>query len=93
MSTIKKNGKLHSTTVNYIPNYILHPKLFECMFCTLNYDPWYTLHPNIKFFINFDEKIWFHLKRPTCPSSQCFKNKKKIIFYHPKLYFLLYFAS
>ena len=34
--------KLHFTILNYTSDYTLHPKLFECMFCTINYDHCYT---------------------------------------------------
>ena len=30
----KYKKKLHFTTQNYIFDYILHPKIFECIFCT-----------------------------------------------------------
>ena len=53
----KEEEKLHFTTLNYTPNYILHHKLFECRFCTINYDIWYTLHLDIKFVVNLDGKI------------------------------------
>ena len=36
--------KLHFTTLDYTPNYTLHPKLFGCTFCTLIYHICYTLH-------------------------------------------------
>ena len=42
----KFKGKLHFTTLNYTPDYTLHPKLFEWTFCILNYDICYTFHPN-----------------------------------------------
>ena len=42
-------GKLHFTTQNYILDYALHQKLFECKFCTINYDIYYTLHIDINF--------------------------------------------
>ena len=48
--------KLHFTSLNYIPKYTLHYKLFECTFYNINYNSCYTLHVNIKFFVNLDEK-------------------------------------
>ena len=42
--------------------YTLHPKLFECMFCTLNYDICYTLHSYVKFSINLDENLKFRIQ-------------------------------
>ena len=56
--------KLHFTTLNYILDYSLHHKLFDCMFCTSNYDHYYNLHPDVKFAINLDEKVCHHLKDP-----------------------------
>ena len=47
-------GELHFTILNYMLDYILYRKLFECKFCTLNYDFSYTLHPNVKFAVNLD---------------------------------------
>ena len=73
----KKKEKLHFTILNYTSNYILHSKQFKCKFCTLNNDPCYTLHPDIKFVVNLNRKIWHHVKRLNCPSSQFFKNKDK----------------
>ena len=34
----KYKEKLYFTTLNYTQYYILHPKLFKCMFCALNYE-------------------------------------------------------
>ena len=79
-------GKLHFITLNYISFYTLDPKLFECIFCTLNYDHCYILHIVIKFSVNLDEKIWHHVKRLNCTSSQSIKNKEEITLYNPKLY-------
>ena len=73
---ILKNGrKLHFTTLNYISDYTLHSKLFECTFCTINYDHCHILHPDVKFSVNFDEKVWHYVKRSNCSSSQSLKNK------------------
>ena len=47
-------GELHFTILNYTLDYILHPKLFKCTFCTLNYDFCYTLHLDDKFSVNLD---------------------------------------
>ena len=47
-------GKLHFITLNYILNYILHPKLFKCTVCTINYDHYYTLHHNVSFTVKLD---------------------------------------
>ena len=47
-------GKLHFTTLNYTPDYTLHPKLFECTLCTLNYYTNDTLHPDISFTVMLD---------------------------------------
>jgi len=49
--------ELHFITLNYILDYILFYKLFECTFYTLNYDYCYILHPNIKFAIKLNGKI------------------------------------
>ena len=49
--------KLYFTIIKYTFNYILHLKIFKCMFYTLNYDYCYTLHPDIKFTVNLDGKI------------------------------------
>ena len=57
-----KKKKLHFITLNYISNYTLHHKLFECMFCTLNYNSCYTLHPAIKFAVNVDENSKFRMQ-------------------------------
>ena len=57
------------TTLNYTPSYILHPKIFECTFCTLNYDYCYILHPNVKFAVNLDKKAWHHVKKTQLLSS------------------------
>ena len=48
-------GKLHFITLNYILNYTLHPKLFECTLCILNYDLCYILHPNVSFTVKLDK--------------------------------------
>ena len=58
--------KLHFTSLNYIPKYILHYKPFECTFYNINYDSCYTLHVNIKFFVNLDEKICHYMKKLNC---------------------------
>ena len=47
---------MHFTTLNYTPNFTLHPKLFKCTFCILNYDHCYTLHHNVKFAVMLDGK-------------------------------------
>ena len=44
----------YTTILNYTPNYTLHPKLFECTFCTINYNPYYTLHYNVNFRVKLD---------------------------------------
>ena len=73
---ILKNGrKLHFTALNYISDYTLHSKLFKCTFCTINYDHCHILHPDVKFSVNFDEKVWHYVKRSNCSSSQSLKNK------------------
>ena len=51
--------KLHFIALKYILNYTLHPKLFECMFCTLNYNYCYTLYLDVKFAVNLDGNIMF----------------------------------
>ena len=38
----KKLEKLYFTTLNYTPDYTLHPQLLECMFCTLKLE--FLLH-------------------------------------------------
>ena len=53
----QKNGELHFITLNYISDYTLHHKLFECTFSILNYEPYYTLHPDVKFAVNLDGKV------------------------------------
>ena len=59
-------GKLHFTTLNYAQDYtllpytmhkIIHPKLFECTFCTLNYHIYHTLHPGVTFVVIFNEML------------------------------------
>ena len=88
------NNKPNSNTLvstSIAPNgawifYTLHPKFFECTFCTIKYDTCYTLHPDIKFAVYLDRKVWHHMKWPNCSSSQSIKNKEEITFYHLKLY-------
>ena len=58
----------------------------------LNYDPCYTLHLDVKFAVNLNGKVWYHMKWLNYPSSQSIKNKEEITLYHPKLYSWLYFA-
>ena len=81
-------GKLYFITLNYILNYTLHLKLFECMVCTLNYDHCYTLHPNVSFTLKLDGNMkhvtcmcvllmWYKLKRLKTPLS----NQLKTIFF------------
>ena len=87
---VKFWGKLYFTTLNYAPNYTLHPKLFECTFCTLNY---HTLHSKLSHFapwcnfaIMFDRMLlhvtstcilfrWNKLKRLKHPFSKSIKTK------------------
>jgi len=49
--TNQKKGKLHFTTLNYILNCTLHPKILECTLCTLNY---HILHPHITFTVKLN---------------------------------------
>ena len=74
------SGKLHFTTLNYTPDYTLHPKLFECTLCTLNYYICYTLHPDVNFIVMLDGNLeymtytcallkWHKVKRPKSPLS------------------------
>ena len=49
--------KLHFIILNYALNYILHPKLFECIICILNYDYCYTLHPIVSFTVKLDRNM------------------------------------
>ena len=77
--------ELHFITLNYTSYYTLYLKLFKRTYCTINYDPCYTLHTDVKFAINLDRKVW-HVKSLNGTSSQSFKNKEEITFYHPKLY-------
>ena len=35
-------GKLHFITLNYPLDYILHPKLSDCILCTINYHTYHT---------------------------------------------------
>ena len=73
-------GELHFITLNYTSNYTLHHKFFEYTFCTLNHNPCYTLYLNVKFAVNLNGKVWYHVKLPNCPSSQSIKTKKKLHF-------------
>ena len=57
------------------PKYTLHSKLFKFMFCPLNYNSCSTLHQDVKFVVNFDWKVWHHMKRFNYLSSQSLKNK------------------
>ena len=76
--------KLHFTTLNYAPYYMLHLKLFECIVCTLNYDSYYTLYLDVSFTIKFDKNMkhvtymcillkWHKLKWQKTLSSQSIK--------------------
>ena len=88
---ICRKGELHFIILNYIPDFTLHHKLFKCTFYILNYDHCYTLHLDVKFAVNLDKKVWHHVKRLNCLSSQFLKSKEEITFiYHPKLYFWLH---
>ena len=71
--------ELHFTTLNFILDYTLHPKFFECTFFTLNYDRCYNLHPDIKFAVNLDGKVWHHVKK-LVPLPNPLKANKKLHF-------------
>ena len=72
--------KLHFTILNYTIDYSLHPKLFECTFCTLNYDFYYTLHPNINFLLTWMEKYDIMWKDLIVHILNLLKIKEKLYF-------------
>ena len=99
-----KKKKLYLTTLNYSSNYTLHPRLFVCTFCTINYDYCYTLHYHIKFVVNLDVEVWYHVKWFNCLYFQSLKNKKQKLHFitlnytldytlHPKLWIFTYVNS
>ena len=61
---LSNKRKLHFTTINYVLNYTLHPKLSNCTLCTLNYHTYHTLHPGVIFAIIFN-RIMLHVTN-TC---------------------------
>ena len=52
----KKNEKLHFTTLNYISDYTLQPKIFEYTLYISNYHTYHILYPNITFSDKLDIK-------------------------------------
>ena len=82
----KLKKKLYFTTLNYAPNYTLHPKLSECILYTLNYYTYHTLHPGVTFPVMFDRILlhvlgtyfllmWNKRKRLKHPTSKSIKTK------------------
>ena len=51
---LKTKRKLHLTFLNYILDYTLYLKLFECIFWTLNYYTYNTLHPIVCFIVKLN---------------------------------------
>ena len=92
---IKFLGKLHFITLNYPLDYILHPKLSNCTFCTINYHSYHALHSSVIFTVIFNRILlhvtstcfllrWNKIKRLKHPSSKLIKTKPK--FFHISLY-------
>ena len=46
-----KSEKSHFITLNYTLDYILYPKLFECILYTLNYNICYALYLDVSFIV------------------------------------------
>ena len=85
------NGKLHFTTLNYIPDYTLRSKPCECTFYILNNHTYHILHPNVTFAVMFDGILlhvtstcfllrWNKVKKLKHPSSKSIKTKAN--FFH-----------
>ena len=81
-------GKLHFITLNYALDYILHPKLSDCTFCTINYHTYHTLYPGVIFAVIFNRILlhvtstcsllkWNKVKRLKHPSLKSIKTKQK----------------
>ena len=58
-----KMKKLHFITLNYILNYILYLKLFECTLCIINYHNYHTLHSYITFTVKLDKVFFFFFEK------------------------------
>ena len=82
------SGKLHFTTLNYLLDYTLHPKLSNCTFYTINYHIYHILHPGVIFTVIFNRILlhvtstcfllrWNKVKRLKEPSSKSIKTKPK----------------
>ena len=90
--------KLHFIILNYVLEYILHLKLFDCTLYILNYHIYHTLHSDIIFIVIFNKILqhvtstyfllrWNKVRKLKHPSSKSIKTKP-ILF--PKFSFKIF---